>query len=87
MGERSSGIGLLIFGAIFWVCAAYFIYCGFITPTTVPNPAGGEEVANLQAMHVQGLNFQLGIGAAVLATIFTCTSAIVAKLGPDRRPS
>lgn len=61
---------LLAFGVAFWAVAAYFIYSGMILPTN------DGMVANLEAMHIQSLNFATGIGAAIVAAIFTSAAAL-----------
>lgn len=69
---------LVAASVLFWLAAAYFLYSGFTTPTLVETEAG--EVANLQMLQIQALNFWLGIGSAVIAALFAVGAAIVGAL-------
>jgi hypothetical protein len=78
---KSAGTGVA--GVLFWLVAIYFFVSGAGMPTTVPNPYpmdGMGEVANLQLLQIQLLNWMTAIGAALVGTIFLCTSAIIAVL-------
>ena len=82
---KSSAAVLMTVGTIFLVVSVYFFYSAFLVPTTVPNPypsPGLEQVSNLQLMHIQSSNFLLAVGAAIVSSIFLCSSAIVAALHP-----
>lgn len=61
-------------GIIFWGVAVYLFYHALGMPTDF------DGVANLQAMHVQTANIALAVGAAVVGTIFLCTSLILSAL-------
>lgn len=80
MEGRGSATGgaLLAIAVVLWAIAAYLIYCGFQTPTAV------DEVANMAGMHFQSLNFMLGLGCAIVGTLFGCTAAIVAEIARRR---
>lgn len=72
-------IRLSIAAVVFGLAAFWFLFWGFTMNTTV-NPDGLGDVANLQMMHVQSLNFAVGIGAAVMSAIFFAGSVIVGAL-------
>ena len=71
-------------GSLMWVIAAYLIYIGLQSETTVPTqdaPAGFEGVVNVQLVHIQAMNFHLGIGAAIVGAILIGAAAIVSAIG------
>lgn len=73
-------------GVVFAIVAGYFIHAAYsieITVRSVEAPPGFDGIANLQAMHLQGADLAIGIGAAIVASVFTVGAAIVAAL--DRR--
>ena len=75
---------LTAFGTIFSLVSAYFLYVAFGIETTVVQPGavqGFDGVANLQLMHLQSLNLEIGIGAAIVAAIFFVGAAIVGAIG------
>lgn len=70
----------LAFGSvIFAMVAGWFLYAGWTLEVAVTTEAG--EVANLQLMHIQAVNFAIGIGAAIVSAILAVGSAIVAAIG------
>jgi hypothetical protein len=71
---------LAAFAFIFAAAAAYFLYSGLTLETSVADGAGGS-VANIQLMHVQAMQVGLGIGAAIVASIFAVGAAIVSSRG------
>ena len=71
---------LAAFAFVFALVAGYFLYSGFSLETSVSTGDGGT-VANLQLMHVQAMQMGLGIGAAVIASIFAVGAAIVSSRG------
>jgi hypothetical protein len=71
---------LAAFSFIFVLIAGYFLYAGISLDTSVPTGDGGT-VANLQLMHVQAMKIGLGIGAAIIASIFAIGAAIVSSRG------
>lgn len=80
------GVLLMLLGALFAVIGVYFLYSGFILPTSVPNPAavpGMEQVANLELMHIQTMNFLTGVGALIISALFWVGAAIVGSINPD----
>ena len=71
---------LAAFGTVFVIVAGYFIWIALGIETTVVSagvPEGFDGVANLQLMHIQGLNLQIGLGAGVVAAILFVGAAIV----------
>lgn len=69
---------LEVIATIFAIIAAWFIYVGVSAGVTVTTEAG--EVANLQLMHVQATNIQIGIGAAIVSAILLIGSAIIGAI-------
>ena len=70
-------------GAIFSLVAGYFIWIavGMETTTVVAQaPAGFDGVANLQMMHLQAMNLQIGLSAAIIAAIFFVGAGITAAI-------
>jgi multisubunit Na+/H+ antiporter MnhB subunit len=65
---------------IFALVAGYFLFAGFTLDTSVATGEGGS-VANLQLMHVQAMQVGIGIGAAVIASIFAIGAAIISSRG------
>lgn len=65
---------------VFVLLAGYFIYYGLALETSVPSGDGGT-VANLQLMHVQAMKLGIGIGAAIIASIFATGAAIINSRG------
>lgn len=61
--------------------AAYFVFSGYALDTTISTAAG--DMANLQLMHVQSINFAAGIGLAIIAALLFVGAAIVEALRPD----
>ena len=70
--------GLSVGSGLFAIVAAYFLYSGFSTPTTIT--VEGNDIANLQLMHIQMLNISIGIGAAVVSAILATGAAIVGAI-------
>jgi hypothetical protein len=81
----SSGI-LAIFGVIFLLVAAWFLYSGLQMDVTVANPLRTPElpalarVANAQLMQVQLSDILMGVGAAIISAILFAAGAIVAAV-------
>jgi hypothetical protein len=65
-----------LFASLFTVIGGYFLYVGITLNTAVSAP-DGSSVANLQLMHAQAMNIGIGIGAAVIASIFAVGAALV----------
>jgi hypothetical protein len=65
---------------IFALVAGYFLYVGLALDTSVSTDDGGA-VSNIQLMHVQAMEIELGIGAAIIASIFATGAAIVSSRG------
>jgi glycerol kinase len=65
---------------VFALVAGYFLFSGFTLDTSVSTGDGGT-VANLQLMHVQAMKIGLGVGAAIVASIFATGAAIVSSRG------
>jgi glycerol kinase len=65
---------------IFVLLAGYFLFSGFTLDTSVSSGDGGT-VANLQLMHVQAMKLGLGVGAAIIASIFATGAAVISSRG------
>jgi hypothetical protein len=75
-----------ITGVIFWLVSAYMLVVGFGEPVSVPaDPTifPGGEMANIHLLHIQAMNLHLGIGAAIVGTIFLCSSAVMSLMSKD----
>jgi hypothetical protein len=75
-----------IAGIIFWLLAVYLVIVGLGSPVGVPaDPTifPGGEMVNVHLLHVQAMNLQLGIGAAIIGTLFLCSSAVLSLLTKD----
>jgi hypothetical protein len=57
--------------------AAYFLYSASIVPTSI------DSTANLELMHIQSVQFAIGIGAAVISAVLAVGAAIVGAIRPD----
>jgi glycerol kinase len=65
---------------VFVLLAGYFLFGGFTLDTSVSTGDGGT-VANLQLMHVQAMKIGVGVGSAIIASIFATGAAIVSSRG------
>jgi hypothetical protein len=72
------GTGLAGFSILFAIVAGAFLFIGYSRETTVFTDGG--EIANLQMLHLQSLDFAIAIGAAVISAILAIGSAIVAAI-------
>lgn len=90
--RRYGMIPLALFGILFGAASGYMILSGFQVSivVAVPNasaylPPGMDGVANLGAMHIQAMDFLLGIGAAIVAAVFFGAATIVNSI--ENRPA
>ena len=77
-------------GLIAAAISAWFCYAGFQIETAIATPeapAGFEGVANLQMMHFQQINFEIGIGAAIVAAILLAAGGLADALQRPNPPS
>jgi hypothetical protein len=70
---------LAAFSFVFVLVAGYFLFTGLTLDTSVST--GDGTVANLQLMHIQAMKIGLGIGSAIIASIFATGAAIVSSRG------
>lgn len=68
MGQRLAAIAF-----VFTLVAGYFLYVGVTLDTSI------EGTANLQLMHVQAMNIGIGVGAAIIASIFAVGAALSSR--------
>jgi hypothetical protein len=76
---------LATLGTLFGVIAGFFFLAAEKMQVGVQSdatPAGFDGVANFQLMQIQSINFQIAIGAGIIAALFFCAAAITSRLPP-----
>lgn len=87
--SRFDALVYRIASGICWVVAAYFFWTAFHRETTVftPDAVGNfTNVANLQLMHIQAVEFAIAIGATIVGAIFQATASIIQVLARQLQP-
>lgn len=79
---------LFTVATIIAIIAGYFIWIALNMDITVANPDGiPQRVVNIELQHINQIDFMLGIGAAVVSSIFYSASAIVSAIVSVREPN
>ncbi|BBF70187.1 hypothetical protein SBA_ch1_23870 [Sphingomonas bisphenolicum] len=65
------------------IAGTYLVVAGLSIETTVSGEGVYDRVANLQLMHIQELNVDLGIGLVIAAAVLLSTGALISFLAPS----